>query len=357
MKILVISSSPKSGGKSNTELLLNHLARGMREAGGEVRIVKLREKTVRNCLGCFNCWTRTPGRCIQEDDMTQELLPLIPASDLVVYATPLYNRTMNATMSNFRERLLPLSQPFSEKRDGKFVRKLRRKLPPAVWLSVCGHPEESEFEALSQFLSSTHHPDTPIVAEIYRTSSEALKHPVFKKNLCDILEATIEAGRELVRSFEIPKDTLERIKQPLNDPKSLFIIGNLMWQTCIDEHVTLEEFFVKGMKPRPYSLEGFMEISKYGLNKEAAEGKKVILQFRFSGEVDSSCYFTIEKGNIKSTVGTSDSFDIAIDTPFSLWMDIMSGKADGREMFMQGKYQVDGDLAMMLTLFGKNAHQ
>ena len=102
MKILIIGSSPKSGGKSNTELLFNHLARGMRDAGGNIRIIKLREKTVNSCLGCFNCWTVTPGRCIQEDDMAQELLPLIPASDLVVYATPLYNRTMNATMSNFR---------------------------------------------------------------------------------------------------------------------------------------------------------------------------------------------------------------------------------------------------------------
>jgi multimeric flavodoxin WrbA len=351
MKILAISSSPKSDGKSNTELLLNHLVRGMREAGGEVRIVNLREKTVKTCLGCFNCWTKTPGRCIQVDDMNQELLPLIPASDLVVFATPLYNRTMNATMSNFRERLLPLLQPFSEKLDGKFARKLRQKLPPAVWLSVCGHPEASEFEALSQFLKCTHHPDTPIVAEIYRTSSEALKHPVFKNNLNDILDATIQAGRELVRSLEISQDTLDRIRQPLDDPESLFIIGNNMWQSCIDENVTLEEFFEKGMKPRPDSLDAFMAISVYGFNTEAAGRKKVILQFRFSGEVEASCYFTIEKGNISSAVGTSDNYDIAIETPFELWMEIMTGKADGREMFMQGKYQVDGDLAMMPRLF------
>jgi multimeric flavodoxin WrbA/putative sterol carrier protein len=355
MKILAICSSPKGGGKSNTELLLNHLAIGMREAGGKVRIVNLREKTVKTCLGCFNCWTKTPGRCIQEDDMTRELLPLIPASDLVVYATPLYNRTMNATMSNFRERQLPLLQPFSEKRDEKYARMLRRKLPPVVWLSVCGHPQESEFEALSQFLNSTQHPDIPIVAEIYRTSAEALKHPVFKQNLRDILYATAQAGRELVQSLEISKETLERIKQPLNNPQGLVIIGNFMWRTCINEHVTLEEFFKQGMKPRPDSLEGFMEISKYGLNTEVAKVKKVIVQFRFTGEVEASCYFTIENGTIKSTIGTSDSYDIAIETPFELWMDIMTGKADGGEMFMQRKYQVDGDPAMMLTLFKANA--
>lgn len=353
MKILSINSSPRSGGISHTELLLTHLAQGMREAGAEVCIVNLREKTVRACLGCFRCWTKTPGRCIQTDDMTNELLPILPASDLIVYATPLYNHTMNATMSNFRERMLPLSHPFLEKHDGKMAFQLRRKLPPAVWLSVCGHPEASEFDALSNFLNSTHHPDTPIVAEIYRTSSEALKHPVFKQTLSDILEATTQAGRELVRSMKISPDTMERIKQPIRDPESLVIIGNLTWQTCIDENVTLQEFFEKGMKPRPDSLEAFMAISVYGLNPEANNGKKVILQFKFSGELEASCYFTIEKGTIKATAGTSDTYDIAIETPFEVWMDILTGKAEGQEMFMKGKYHVDGELELMVQLFRK----
>ena len=351
MKILAVNSSPRSGGNSHTELLLNHLAQGMREGGAEVRIVNLREKTVKPCLGCFSCWTKTPGRCIQADDMTKELLPLFPASDLIVYATPLYNHTMNAAMSNFRERMLPLSHPFSMNHNGRMAFKLRQKLPPAVWLSVCGHPEESEFGALSNFLHSTRHPDTPIVAEIYRTSSEALKHPVFKQTRSDILEATVQAGRELVRLTKISRDTIERIKQPLKDPKNLFIIGNMTWKTCIYENVTLQEFFEKGMKPRPDSLEAFMAISVYGLNAEAAGEERVILQFRFTGEAEVSCYFTIEKETITSTVGTSDTYDIAIETPFELWMDILTGKADGREMFMEQKYQVDGDLALMQQLF------
>jgi len=34
-----------------------------------------------------------------------------------------------------------------------------------------------------------------------------------------------------------------------------------------------------------------------------------------------------------------------------LWMDIMTGKADRQQMFMDQKYKVDGDLALMLQLF------
>ena len=355
MKILTVNSSPRTGAGSSTELMLNHLVQGMQEAGAEVSTVNLKEKTIRPCRGCFTCWTKTPGRCIQMDDMSGELLPKIPASDLIVYATPLYYNTMNAAMSNFRERMLPLSLPFMEKREGKRAFQLRHKPAAAVWLSVCALPEISEFAALSNFLHSTRHPDIPIVAEIYRTSSEALTHPVFEKTRGDILQATVQAGGELVRSMKISPLTMKRIRQPLMDPESLAVIGNLAWKTCIAENLTLKEFFEKDITPRPDSLKAFMAYSVLGFNAEAAGGKKVILQFRFTGEVEASCYFTFERGNIKATAGTSHTYDIAIETPFELWMDIITGKVEGREMFMQGRYQVEGDLSLMLELFDKEA--
>ena len=88
MKVLALNSSPRKGGQSKTELMLTHLVNGMRDAGADVQTVHLREKTVHNCLGCFACWTKTPGTCMQKDDMTKEFYPKWLASDLAVYATP-----------------------------------------------------------------------------------------------------------------------------------------------------------------------------------------------------------------------------------------------------------------------------
>lgn len=351
MEILCFNSSPRSDGISRTELMLTHLVQGMREAGAHVSIVNLREKSIKSCLGCFMCWTKSPGQCTQKDDMSGDLLPRLPKADLVVYATPLYNHTMNAIMSNFRERMLPLSHPFIEKQKGKMAFRLRHPLPPAVWLSVCGHPDAAEFEALSTFLHHTHHPQTPIIAEIYRTSAEALKHPVFQELLADILDATVQAGRELVEALSISPETLNRVMQPLSDPESLIAIGNLTWRTCIAEEVTIEEFFKAGMKPRPDSLETFMALSVYGLNPEANNGKRVVLQFTFTGDLEAACHFTIEGGTITALPGHAKSYDVAIETPFEVWMDIMTGKAEGQEMFLQGRYRVEGDLALMIRLF------
>jgi len=356
MKILAINSSPRTGDQSKTELMLNHLIDGMREAGADVETVNLREKTIKNCIGCFTCWTKTPGRCLHKDHMTEDLFPKWLNADLVVYATPLYYHTMNGVMSIFLERTLPAIQPFFEEAaDGKISHPVRFKIPAAVWLSVCGFPDESEFDVLSHYLNHTEHKDTMLVAEIYRTAAESLTNPFVKEKAADVLNATTEAGRELVKTMKISPETMARVRQPLENPKVFAETANLFWKTCIAEGVTPKQFEEKNMVPRPDSLESFMLLFPFGLNADAAGDRKVIMQINFSGEVAGSCYFNIGRGKINSRKGTSEKPDITIDTPFSVWMDIMTRKADGQQMFMEQKYTVNGDIPLMIQLFNKEA--
>jgi multimeric flavodoxin WrbA len=352
MKVLAVNSSPRAGNGSVTELMLTHLVKGMQDAGAEVEVVNLREKTIKNCIGCFTCWTKTPGKCIHQDDMTKELLPKFKGSDLVVFATPLYFHTMNAAMSAFRERTLPNALPFFElDEQGKTYHPLRAKAPAVVWLSVCGFPDESEFGALSDYLNRTRHKDIKLVAEIYRSASGNLASPGFQKQKEDILNATEQAGREIVQSLKVSPETMARIKQPFGESITFAQIGNIFWKTCIAEKVTLKEFNEKEMVPRPDSLEEFMLLMSLGLDSEATGDKKAVLQFKFSGTVKDSCHFIIEKGKIEAKPGIYEKPDLTIETPFALWMDIMTRKADGQKLFMQQKYKVNGDLSLMMRLF------
>jgi multimeric flavodoxin WrbA len=352
MKVFAVNSSPRVGDLSKTELMLDHLVEGMREAGAEVDVINLRDKKIKHCQGCFTCWTKTPGRCIHKDDMTRELFPKWLESDLAVYASPLYFHKMNSVMSTFVERTLPVAHPFFEQGDnGNVYHPLRTKVPAAVWLSVCGFPEDAEFDALSNYLNQTRHKDARIAAEIYRPAAESMVRPQYKEKLEDILDATKQAGRELVQGMKVAPATMARIRQPIVDSKNFAQLGNLMWKGCIAEGVTPKTFLEKKMVPRPDSLDSFMLLCPMGLNPRAGAGKKTVLQFNFSGQVKASCYFSIAKGIIDAKTGVANKADLVIDTPFDLWMDIMTRKADGQQMFMEQKYTVKGDLGLMMQMF------
>jgi multimeric flavodoxin WrbA len=239
MKVLALNSSPRAAGMSKTALMLDRLVAGMRAAGADAEIVNLREHDIRPCSGCFACWTVTPGRCVQDDAMTRELLPKWLAADLVVYATPLYHFTMTATMKAFIERTLPVVEPFLVDVGGRTGHPMRHPTPAAVVLSVAGFPEMEIFDPLSaymRFLCGIGFARS-LVAEIYRPAAEAMMGAPFVAKRLDILAATEQAGREIVESGRVADETLARIRQPLADPALLMAGGNAMWKKAIAKHL------------------------------------------------------------------------------------------------------------------------
>jgi multimeric flavodoxin WrbA/putative sterol carrier protein len=358
MKVLALNSSARTGGQSKTELMLNHLIIGMREAEADVDVVNLREKNIKNCAGCFSCMTKSPGKCVLKDDMSGELFPKWLESDLIIYATPLFHHTVNATMKTFIERTFPICEPFLLEREERWVHPLRRNHPAVVVLSVCGFPAMSAFSALTHYVKFLFENQEKgrLWAEIYRPAAEFMYRNIEKQK--DILDATRQAGRELVETHMVSPGTLARIEQPLADNLSDFAkITNCMWRTCISERITKKKFEKEDMIPRPDSIETFMLMMPMGFNSERAGDTKATLQFEFSGSVEGSCHLKISDGTIKVRKGKSKKPDLVIKTPFNIWMDIQTGKADGGEMFMNEKYTADGDMDLFLNmskLFGKN---
>jgi hypothetical protein len=286
--------------------------------------------------------------------MTDELFPKWLDSDLVVYATPLFHHTVNSPMKVFIERTFPICEPFFERdADGYWAHPLRHKRPDAVVLSVCGFFDESAFEALSNYVNFLFkRGNGKLVAEIYRPASHVITKTIFQHKLTDILDATRQAGREIIESMSVSPETMARIKQPVGDSQSLMEIGNLFWKTCISEKVTPQTFERKDMVPRPDSIHTYMMLMKLGFDPQAAGDKTAKMQFDFTGEVEGSCYFIIDKGTIVATSGTIENPDLLIKSPFNVWMDIVTRKADGMQMFIEGKYQAVGDISLM-ELFGR----
>ena len=49
-------------------------------------MITLREKKIKDCVGCFGCWVKTPGLCVHKDDMT-DILKMIIASEKQIFVS------------------------------------------------------------------------------------------------------------------------------------------------------------------------------------------------------------------------------------------------------------------------------
>lgn len=97
-KVLILSGSPRKGG--NSDLLCDEFLRGAMESGNEVTKIRVCEKKISPCLGCYAC---TKGVCIQKDDMA-EILQAIIDTDVIVLASPVYFYSMNAQLKALIDR-------------------------------------------------------------------------------------------------------------------------------------------------------------------------------------------------------------------------------------------------------------
>ncbi len=93
-KVLVLSGSPRKGG--NSDLLCDQFVKGAKEAGHAVEKIRICEKKIAPCLGCYYCQTHQ-DQCALKDDMPA-IVDKIMAADVVVLATPVYFYSINAQL-------------------------------------------------------------------------------------------------------------------------------------------------------------------------------------------------------------------------------------------------------------------
>jgi FMN-dependent NADH-azoreductase len=102
MKMMTVLGSPRK--KGNTAKVLEFFEELVGKEH-KVERINIVSHDVRGCLGCLKCQEKMdePG-CAQKDD-TPDLLQRLLASDVVIYATPLYTCSYSAQMKAFIDRL------------------------------------------------------------------------------------------------------------------------------------------------------------------------------------------------------------------------------------------------------------
>ncbi len=224
MKITVFNGSPRKH-NGNTHRIVRAFLKGCEKAGAETENIFLASKRINHCMGCFHCWTKTPGKCIQRDDMDNLILKFME-SEIVVLATPLYTDSVSSILKKFFERLLPVVKPHFERVNGE-TKHIQRydKYPGFVFISNCGYPEYSQFQVLEHFSKRlARELNAKLLLEIYRTQGELLKekHLLLKPILYKFFKIVEKAGFQLVKEGKVEPEIVEKWKKPLI-PIDLFL--------------------------------------------------------------------------------------------------------------------------------------
>jgi multimeric flavodoxin WrbA len=103
------------------------------EKGYEVESILLREKKITECMGCFDCWVKTPGICVI-NDYGRALVESIINSDTVIYLTPVVYGGYSSELKKAVDRIIPLMLPFFKKIEGEVHHKERYKKYPNIFV-------------------------------------------------------------------------------------------------------------------------------------------------------------------------------------------------------------------------------
>jgi multimeric flavodoxin WrbA len=210
MKVLVMNGSPRKD-RGATGCLLKHFIKGMEGAGAEVDLLYSKGLELGDCRGCFNCWTSTPGKCIQDDEMAA-VLPRIADADLVILATPVYVDGMTGSLKTLLDRTLPLLHGAFELRDDHCRHALRDgvKAGKIALLSVSGFTEMDNFDPLIAHVKAiSKNMNREYVGAVLRPYAWIIE-PAMEQGapLSDILDATKQAGYQLISKGKMDEATL-----------------------------------------------------------------------------------------------------------------------------------------------------
>ena len=110
-KVLIISSSPRKGGNSDT--LCDAFAEGAKEAGNEVEKVRIADLKIGYCTGCYAC--QKTGKCTIKDD-AQGVIDKMMAANVIVLASPVYFYSICAQLKALIDRTVVVYPKLANKK-------------------------------------------------------------------------------------------------------------------------------------------------------------------------------------------------------------------------------------------------
>jgi len=94
-----------------------------------LKVVRLGDQSITACIGCWNCWVKTPGRCVMKDQMA-EFYPDYVNSDTVILLMNTAQGFISHQAKAFLDRTIPHYHPYIQIVDGECHHVARYKAYP-----------------------------------------------------------------------------------------------------------------------------------------------------------------------------------------------------------------------------------
>lgn len=339
-KILVLNGSPKIE-KSNTLKITKAFIDGLsKQEEFGIEYIDIYKLKINNCLGCFNCWEKTPGKCIIEDDDMNELINKYIISDIIIWSFPLYYYGMPSKMKAFLDRILPTNKPFiSYNYDIGCSHPSRYDLSNQkhLLISTCGFCSiKNNYEGLLKQFDLIHGEGN--YEKILCAEGELFRVPQLSGRCNEYLEIVKKAGLEYSINNKIKEETQKELSELLFDEKSFIEMADASWN--INEE--------NGNESSDASF-NFMRQMKAVFNKKQAEKLDVVLEMFFSN-LNKTYQLKINNGECSLIEGSKEEYTTRIETDFDVWKDISEGRISGEQALMEHKYKVLGDFSFMFKM-------
>lgn len=218
--IVVFDGGPRDEKYSKTSFMVENFIAGAESADATIEYFKLKDLIIHHCIGCYTCWTKTPGECIYKDDMT-ELRKKYREADLIIFASPLYIFNVTGILKDFMDRLLPILKPYMLinvkgfiKHPDRFPEKGEQGF---VVFSASGFPDvKHNFDGLQAMfrLWDSHNEHTHLMGEFYLPAAEMIVQPVYEKRRETVANICFMAGKDIVGKGKIDKKYMQEVSFP-----------------------------------------------------------------------------------------------------------------------------------------------
>lgn len=102
IKVLAINGSAWKGG--NTATLLRYVLTELELEGIKSELIELSDTKIHECLACRECATRKDRRCVQSDDMGNELIEKMAQADGILFGSPTEAANVSPQMKALMDR-------------------------------------------------------------------------------------------------------------------------------------------------------------------------------------------------------------------------------------------------------------